>query len=235
MVRARGEHWRAHSHCHLPISVGQAYHSGAKMLATIDWINRHADAPFTRCTIVLADTLQRHNLTALAAQDAWDQAHRAGSAWLDRNNAALDACTVPLRVIRWSELLARPGYQAFRDRLTQLQTQNAAFAAALDQAVASWLARQAASDPAAGQRSRAYLMEELACTAVLASDTPAACCYPGSLEHLAALRKIAFPDFVRTVAGTPQHLAAFEETRLHLSRRRRPSPAVPLAVPHRRR
>ena len=52
-------------HCCLAISVGQPYHEGIQLETAVNLI----DNTFTQCTIVLGDSLQRHNLVDLQNPD----------------------------------------------------------------------------------------------------------------------------------------------------------------------
>ena len=59
-VRVRGDiPWRGEKRCFMEISVGQEYHEGEKLLATVRWVSKH----FPQAHIVMGDTLHRHRLS----------------------------------------------------------------------------------------------------------------------------------------------------------------------------
>ena len=60
------------SDCILHISVGQEYHEGEKLIATMDLINE----TFRSCTIMLCDTLQRHTLKLSYPNLSDDELHK---------------------------------------------------------------------------------------------------------------------------------------------------------------
>ena len=74
----------------LLISVGQPYHESDKFKATIELVGRK----FKSCTLMLADTLQRHNISAqegISEQEAYQTSLERGDAWLYRNKNAVES------------------------------------------------------------------------------------------------------------------------------------------------
>lgn len=100
--------WHDVSSCRIQVSVGNQKYEGAKWLALTEWCT----ARFDRTTIILSDTLQRHNLATSPAL-AWDISRHEGDKWLARNRSAFP-------VIRWDELLSDPRYPAARQRVNRI-------------------------------------------------------------------------------------------------------------------
>ena len=102
----------------LLISVGQDYHEGSKLAATIDSIN---NSEFGACSIMLADTLQRYNFYRQRTQeDAYNYSYQLGTEWLERNRSHLNMLTIPFRVSRWDEHLDNPHYADHRSNFLDI-------------------------------------------------------------------------------------------------------------------
>ncbi len=101
----------------LLISVGQPYHEGEKMKATLGFANRR----FDRVVILANDTLQRFNLIYEGCTE--EEAHRIsrhrGDEWLERNNIAGE-------VYRWDDWKG-PGFAEVQDRVNNLYRKNSSF------------------------------------------------------------------------------------------------------------
>ncbi|MEV4436608.1 tRNA-dependent cyclodipeptide synthase [Streptomyces sp. NPDC049585] len=147
----------------LLISVGQRYHEGDKLQATVDLANRSG---FGQVTIAVADTLQRTNYTGLPPEQAYAQALAAGDAWLARNAAILDRLTMSHPVLRWDQALRDPMYPVFRERIEHAYHHEPDYRQAVHATVARFLDRLLARRPdtdtlAAFHDCLAYLIEEL--------------------------------------------------------------------------
>lgn len=96
----------------LLISIGQSYHEGEKFEATLELVNRK----FKCCTLMLADTLQRHNIQAqegLGTDEAYLESLKRCDDWLERNQAAIhNFLDIPFNVVRWNEYLDHPDFDA---------------------------------------------------------------------------------------------------------------------------
>jgi len=132
------------SNCVVPISVGQFYHEDDKFKATIDLIN---DSQFQNCTIVLCDSLQRHNLRAFnkeqeeAIENIMTKSLRAGDAWLNRNLKYIKQLNIPYQLERWNEWLSHPKYL---DKLKQVKNEykvNEQLRKNIDNTIISYLER----------------------------------------------------------------------------------------------
>ncbi|MEU8309838.1 tRNA-dependent cyclodipeptide synthase [Actinomadura sp. NPDC048955] len=216
-ARARGTYWRTQAHCRLPISVGQAYHEADKLDATIDWVNRHAGQPFQRCTVVVADTLHRHNHRGA---DARGRAREAGDSWLARNRHLLAGLVIPYRIVRWDALLQHSSFPALHAQIQHLAEAGGDFAKALRRATDAWLARQH-NPPGPDEQMfvRRYLLEEIAAIAVMEQIGPAALCYPGGIKLFETARTAAFKHLTQSMSWVTPTLADFEMTELHIRRR----------------
>ncbi len=104
------------------VSVGQAYHEKGKFLATIELVNKY---PFSRCDIVMADTLQRHNhIGRLGEEKALSYSLKAGDAWLLRSAYALSKHRLPHSIIRWDEFLQHQDYSEFKKQIDKAFNEN---------------------------------------------------------------------------------------------------------------
>lgn len=100
------------AHCCLAISVGQPYHEETRLDTAINLI----DENFSRCTISLGDTLQRHNMLDPENPnfDHYTAAKKAGDEWLERNLEKIKRLSIPYEIKRWDEWLKQDSF------LTQL-------------------------------------------------------------------------------------------------------------------
>ncbi|WP_067826548.1 tRNA-dependent cyclodipeptide synthase [Actinomadura kijaniata] len=146
----------------LLVSVGQRYHEGDKLQATIDLVNRSG---IEHLTVAVADALQRHNYTDLPEDVAYAYALRAGDEWLERNSEILGGLLVPSDVLRWHTTLTDERYKALRERVENEYAGNPGYRAAVDATIGRFTDRLRQRDPdadveAAFHRSWVYLMEE---------------------------------------------------------------------------
>jgi hypothetical protein len=97
----------AHSDCLLTISVGQAAHEEEVFDVTMELVNRS----FASCTLLIDDSLQRHNMALNSTKDAdffYDISIREGDLWLQRNKKYYNSLTIPKRIFRWDKWLKHP-------------------------------------------------------------------------------------------------------------------------------
>lgn len=127
------------SHAMLLVSVGQPYHENEKLLATIKLVNRS----FSKCTVVVADTLQRYNLLpeVTSAEEAYKLSKNHGDAWLKRNQFSLSQLTIPHNFIRWDEWLAHPDYKTQSNCIDKLLESNPLFKEAIIDSIGEYLER----------------------------------------------------------------------------------------------
>jgi hypothetical protein len=92
----------SNSSCMLLISVGQPYHEGEKLSATIELVSKK----FKSCTIMLCDTLQKYNLTDyLDEQQAYELSLKNGTEWLERNYMLYSKLAIPYDILRWNDII----------------------------------------------------------------------------------------------------------------------------------
>lgn len=146
----------------LLVSVGQRYHEGDKLQATVELVNRSG---IEHLTIAVADALQRHNYTELPETVAYAHALRAGDEWLARNADILGGLLVTSDVLRWHTTLTDERYTALRERVENEYADNPDYKAAVDATIGRFTDRLRQRDPgadieAAFRKSWVYLMEE---------------------------------------------------------------------------
>ena len=124
--------------CILLISVGQRYHEINKLSATIELINQYG---FKSCEIVVADTLQRHNMLDELKSDKNMLAAKQGQEWIDRNQNILTNLTVPYTVRRWDEFLGNPKYPQLKCRIRYEYHHNEEYRQAVDSTIELFLER----------------------------------------------------------------------------------------------
>ncbi|MDF2940682.1 MAG: hypothetical protein K0R66_1324 [Gammaproteobacteria bacterium] len=136
----------ATSHCLLSISVGQPKHEGKKLLATINKVNKN----FGKCTIMLADSLQRLNLKvsypALDWDELWQMARLEGDAWLDRNAEALDRLQIPYEIVRWDSWLNHARFNHSLDLINILYEENPRFRTGVFSTIKGFIERLSKND-----------------------------------------------------------------------------------------
>lgn len=104
------------SSCLLTISVGQATHEDEMFAATIDLVNKS----FTSCTILIGDSLQRHNISLNSTKDAdffHDIAVKEGDLWLERNIKYINKLSIPYQIFRWDRFLHHPDLKSNLDKI----------------------------------------------------------------------------------------------------------------------
>lgn len=146
----------------LLVSVGQRYHEGDKLAATVELINA---SQFKFCTIAVADTLQRHNDLMTTPQLARTTAYTAGSDWLKRNADILNGLTVPFTVYRWDEALSDPLTTELHNIVSDAYGTNATYRDAVNATINTFVERiikrdRQADSALAFKRCLNYLLEE---------------------------------------------------------------------------
>lgn len=149
------------SSCVLHVSVGQEYHEGEKLLATLDLVNEN----FHTCHLVLCDTLQRHSLRiqnpTLSHQEAYKKALALGDEWLERNEAAYQYLSINWQLTRWDDWLYHPAYGQYRQEIDHLYLNNQAYQSAVHQTILKFLKRQnLLDDQRAFDLCKTYILEE---------------------------------------------------------------------------
>ncbi|MEX2939924.1 hypothetical protein [Serratia fonticola] len=122
----------------LLVSVGQKYHEGDKLAATVELINA---SQFKFCTIAVADTLQRHNDLMTTPERARTATYTAGSDWLKRNAEILNGLTVPFTVYRWDEALSDPLTAGLHDVISDAYGTNPTYRDAINATISTFVER----------------------------------------------------------------------------------------------
>jgi tRNA-dependent cyclodipeptide synthase len=181
-----GSGWRQFDRARLMISVGQSYHEGAKLKATVDWLNHNPG--IREVHISVNDSLQRHNYLAAGMTEprATAAALLAGTLWLERNDDILAGINAKTYASRWEEWLKRPDFAAAHTAVLGYARTNPLF----EEAIESDAHRLAERKVKRGEPvfdlermiagSRDYVTEELAVFALQSRELPAAEVYPGS-------------------------------------------------------
>lgn len=146
----------------LLISVGQHYHEGQKLLATINLINKHH---LSSCKIIIADTLQRHNhFNYMNKNDAYNYTLKQGKLWLVRNKSILEKLKMPYTVEHWDDTIKHPAYQEEKALLMEYYHFNADLQNAIFQTINSYIMRKQRRDSSLTQLSWRncfnYIIEE---------------------------------------------------------------------------
>ena len=129
------------SHCVVLISVGQRVHEGEMFAATIDFVNNYA----AKCTIVVADILQRHNLQVqhqLDSQAALQESAKEGELWCRRNCQIIKELRIPWDLFHWKTWLIQPDYYKFRMQIDFLYQNNKLFQKEFENTINDFLSRR---------------------------------------------------------------------------------------------
>lgn len=188
--------WQNYSHCRLQISVGKERYEGEKFKALCEW----AAARFDHVTLIVSDTLQRHNYRhqlGCDAASAWKISRIEGNRWLERNREALEL--LPNKtIIRWDDLL---------EDIQFLEVTTTELAQALDKTINEFWKRNPSENYLDFyQHSKMFLLEELSVFSYLFED-PAIDVYAGAWFQ--DLMQVMFPkkdymavDYTRNKAIT---------------------------------
>ncbi len=130
-----------HSHCLLPISIGQSVHEGKKFLATLKLIN----ASFQRCTILVDDTIQWHTLKIDYPDNSKEVLYRLallkGGFWLKQYEYAIKALEIPHNILRWNHWRTHPNFGKKFSMIEDLYGTNSRYREAINLNIADYLAR----------------------------------------------------------------------------------------------
>ena len=213
-----GAGWRTHNTARLQISVGQPYHEGDKLAATLNWV-RHR---FDHVVICVNDSLQRFNHQyeeGLSEDEAFAKAHDAGTAWIARNRELIDALP-SVELHRWEDWKARSDFEDTMQTTLAFYDSNREFREAITASIAARWKRWSVSDGLSGQyrfadfaaNARTYLLEETAVFSLMFKTDNAVDVYPGSV----LLPCVLFQG--RKVEGAPEGLDLGTFTRIDFAR-----------------
>ncbi len=157
------EHDFAGKTCVLAISVGQDYHEDQYLYSAIHLLN---ESGFAHCKVVVADTLQRHNVDAASTAEALALSISAGQKWLQRNAPALSALTMDVTITRWIDELSDPKYSEWRRKIEQHFDESEGFRTAVQSTIQVFIDRLKIRDPfadtdLAAKKCLEYIIEEI--------------------------------------------------------------------------
>jgi tRNA-dependent cyclodipeptide synthase len=153
-----------HSKAILGISIGNPACEGEKLAATINLIN----TKFATCDVSIADTLHRHTLqigSLNTPEELYEQAKKAGDAWLERNREILNLFTIPYTIFRWDTFLQDPLFNLNKEKITTLYSNNIEFRNAVNKTISTFMHRQLISltdEKQAFLCCKNYILEETA-------------------------------------------------------------------------
>jgi hypothetical protein len=114
------------STCVLPISVGWYYHEDEYFYPTLDLVNKK----FSRCRIVVCDTLQRYSLQFLEDNTDFEKyARTLGDQWLKRHLHRIEKLNIPYKIERWDDCKQNESYINCKKKIEDEIATNNSFAA----------------------------------------------------------------------------------------------------------
>ncbi len=161
-----------YSHSLLPISIGQPAHEGKKLESTLKLVNNS----FNQCTILLGDTLQRHNLKLtlnLPECETREKANTLGEEWLERNhNIIKNTLKIRHNLLRWDTWLNHYDFKNQLAKIEDLYSNNTKFKHAFDTTIDEYLERNPTEHNTTHfkKASLDYLKEECAVMILWASE-----------------------------------------------------------------
>ncbi len=181
-----GRGWAAHDTVRLQISVGQNYHEGEKLIATLDW----AKYRFKKVIICVNDTLQRYNYLYKDGCDektAFELSEAAGREWIERNINIIRRLP-NYEIFRWEDWRASSQFQSEYNYVLHLHAQNQYFKNMIQQDVLNFWQRLLSKEHEPSnhnfdsfqQVSTSYLLEETAAFFLMFKRDAAIDVYPGS-------------------------------------------------------
>ena len=203
------KHLFPQSTCIVPISLGQPYHEGEPFKAIMQLVNKH----FKACTLIVADTLQRHTLSLyqgdLSEEALFQLALKNGEEWLMRNKEIISSMTIPCQITRWEEWRQNPEFLDKLRIVEQLHRENTGFKDALYITAQTFVDRfkKHATDlnlEKAFNQSIKYIKEECACNFLFIKKLFAFILYPKACSKAFAffdekLLKLQCPSTLKRV------------------------------------
>lgn len=197
-VRPRGRSvWQDFNTARLLVSIGRPYYEDEKMKSLAEWLSNR----FDQVVVIVHDTIQRHNHEAdgLAPELAEQKARRAGTDWLQNEQAALK--TLPkLDVVRWDALQTLPEFSANLTLIKNCYDTYPEFHEAIDNAISAVIERRLKNGANIDEvkwrlKAREYLLEEAAAYVGMYERNDAVDIYPGTRPdalHMVMNRQLPF-------------------------------------------
>lgn len=182
--------WDSFKHARLQISVGQDYHEGDRLKATLEWASNNFDT----VTVCVNDTLQRHNMefSGVDAKKALDLSENNGREWIERNIETMRAYP-NIRIVRWNEWAGRKEYPQILQKMHDLYNNSSSMKDAVETEIYNFWKRRGDGVQehysSFHYHAKNYLLEECAVFSMMFSEQEAADIYPGSTLLPCALFK----------------------------------------------
>ena len=153
--------------CSLTISIGNEAQVGEKLEAILRLINKN----FSKCYLMLCDTLQRHNISkVMAASDKLEISRGLGDLWLKENTFRFKCLNIPHRIFRWDYWLGLDEYIHAKSLVDEAYNTDQAYRAEIDTGVFEYVERlyrrvkhkKLVDKNMLLFQSKAYLLEECA-------------------------------------------------------------------------
>ncbi len=148
------------SHCLLLISIGSKNHEDNRFQATIDLVNKS----FNRCTILVGDTLHRHNLIKKYPQLPDKEIHLKcldmGESWTQRNHELIRRLDIPYEINYWDKWLKHPEFADSLLKIEDSYNKNDIFKNYFDIAVKEYLDRNISFNDKIDSESCLYYLKE---------------------------------------------------------------------------
>ncbi len=171
----------------LPISMNSPMHEGEAFKAICTWISDQ----FSDVTVIIADTLQAHNIGGDRRV-----AFAMGTDWLGRNQDSLTMIQ-GAKITRWDDWLQHPDFCGNLSRVNHLYDTDDFFRSTIDGGVHRYLG-DFASGPMKQkleQASKSLLLEEAA--AIMCDPRQAFEFYPGTVPALKAIKDYTSIKLIR--------------------------------------
>ena len=109
------------------------------------------NSTFSRCDIVLSDTLQRFNVLSenpeITEEKARERTLSIGGCWLEKNDLILQKITIPHRISRWDDWLNSSFYQEKYRFVSSLFEHDRVFQDRVQKSVSKYFNRQEKNQP----------------------------------------------------------------------------------------
>jgi tRNA-dependent cyclodipeptide synthase len=191
----------------LGISIENPNHSGEKFAALLRW----ATERFGHTSLLIADSLQRHNIAfneQISLSEAHTKAVAAGDFWLQMHQPMFDILP-NFTLYRFDDFRTHHEFEARHKNLLQLYSINTTFRNLIDQDSNAVLTRRLkrglviTDQTGFLESSRNYILEELAVMQIFHETCPGVEAYPGKFLSL-----ISAPERLH-IEGLPESLKQY--------------------------
>lgn len=187
----RGD-WKESSHVIFEISLDNKHYRGDHFRSILDW----AESNFKELTIIVCDTLQRHNLMFsenINEQEAQVISKERGDHWLDEYSPYMESKAIPTQIYRWDKwLFCSQQYEKGLESLKTLYSEDINFQRDLQAFFEKVFERKAKLVPHIWDIKTQYIesvlmpyfFEETVVTSIFLEDIKGISAYPGTLPKL---------------------------------------------------